>query len=150
MTEGGDKITWRAHPAKERPLASVLVTSFLILFCIVIYYYSDSTFLTIVSVIILFASLQSFFLPTEYVLDNDGVEIKRLFSKQKRAWSLFRSFYGNNRGIQVSTFAQASWLDSYRGVFLILRGNAKEVKEFLEKRTLAETYGPKRATKQKG
>jgi hypothetical protein len=147
MKEGGDKITWNVHPAKERPFACIIVTVSLILFCIIIYYYSESKFLTVISAIILVVSLQTFFLPTEYVLDNEGVEIRRLFNRQKRPWSVFRSFYGSNKGFQLSTFVEPTWLDSYRGIFLILRGNLAEVKEFLEKKELIETHGPKRAKK---
>ncbi|OGL48133.1 MAG: hypothetical protein A2161_02735, partial [Candidatus Schekmanbacteria bacterium RBG_13_48_7] len=103
MNDGGERIEWRVHPAMERPLAFILVLIFLLFFCIFVYFYTNSNFLTVVSIVILFVSLQTFFFPTDYILDEEGLEIRKLIGSQKRSWTNFRSFYGTNRGIQIST-----------------------------------------------
>jgi hypothetical protein len=147
MVEGGDSLSWRVHPAGERPVAAVLVTIFLLLCCLVVQIYGGSGFLTGVSVLILFGSLYSFYFPTDYVLDDDGVEIRKVLGRYKREWSSFRSFYCSNRGIQISTFPKPSWLDTYRGIFLIVRANREDITSFL--RTKLEETEIESKTKKK-
>lgn len=145
IAEGDEKIEWQVHPARERPLAFILVIIFLAVCGVAIHGYSGSRILPVVSIGILLISLQSFFFPTDFVLDNTGIEIRKLFGKRKRPWREFRIYYRTNKGIQVSTFPRPSWLDSYRGVFLILSGNREEVEKILQHNLDYVTHGRKKS-----
>jgi hypothetical protein len=76
---------------------------------------------------ILFLSLSAYFLPTRYRIDGDGVEVATAFGRTSRPWSGLATYVADARGVSLSPYRRASWLDAYRGVRLLSQGNRGDV-----------------------
>jgi hypothetical protein len=132
-------ISWQAHKAKETPKKTLFVLIFIIVFAVflIIFY---GLFWALLALIILFLSLNAYFLPTTYTLTDNGIIIdKKLFSN-KLEWSRFRKYYMTTNGIVLSPFTQKSFLDNFRGVHLLLPKQHSEeivifIKNKLDKKT---------------
>jgi hypothetical protein len=132
-------ISWQTHKAKETPKKTLFVLIFIIVFAVflIIFY---GLFWALLALIILFLSLNAYFLPTTYTLTDNGIIIdKKLFSN-KLEWSRFRKYYMTTNGIVLSPFTQKSFLDNFRGVHLLLPKQHSEeivifIKNKLDKKT---------------
>lgn len=128
-----ESLSWNSHPARERPLAAVLVVIFIFLLTAVIYKIMDnSIFMASMGCAILFVSLSSFFLPTTFTVDEKMVRIKYTFSSKERNFSAFRRQYPGARGVLLSPFLSPSRLENFRGFYLRYgKNNKAEVDQFL-------------------
>jgi hypothetical protein len=68
--------------------------------------------------LVLFLSLESFFLASRYALGPEGVRVERAFSKSQRAWSSFRGAWFDGLGVTLSPFGRRHWLETYRALRL--------------------------------
>jgi hypothetical protein len=125
-------LSWSTHPVKKRAGISILVTLFLFLVWLVVYFTTTSIFLTGLSVVIMLGSMSPFFLPTRYELTQDKVRIKYLFAKRERDWEAYRSFYVDKNGVLLSPFPQPSRLENFRGIYLRFDGNKDRVVDFVK------------------
>ena len=107
----------------------VIVT--ILLFGVVIVLVLSDPFLGMLSVVVLFGSLHSYFLKASYSLSSQGVEIKSPFGTQRREWRSFKSFWVDARGLNLSPFTKRSWLEHYRGMRLLFGENEDEVVDFV-------------------
>jgi hypothetical protein len=80
-----------------------------------------------VAAIVLLGSLNPFFSPTTFRLDEDGIEIMRWPVRKVRAWSDVRSCFVDRRGVTLSPFVGKSFLEPYRAVRLFFTENRAEV-----------------------
>ncbi|MEO0091863.1 MAG: hypothetical protein ABIK61_04035 [candidate division WOR-3 bacterium] len=127
-------ITWQVHRAKETPKKTILVSVILgifIIFLILFYGFYWALF----AAIILFASLNAYFLPTTYTLtDNEIIVDKKLF-RNKLEWNRFRKYYITSTGIVLSPFTKKNFLDNFRGIHLLLpKENNAEIIEFIKRK----------------
>ncbi|MGB9597901.1 MAG: hypothetical protein ACPL7B_16575 [Candidatus Poribacteria bacterium] len=112
--------------------ASIIV--FLIAINIAIYLSFDSLTFLFLSVVFLFGSLSSFFLPTTYILSDEGITVKSVFRKSTRNWCYFKSYYPERKGVFLSPFSQPSRLENFRGLFVRFNNNRTEVIEFVKQK----------------
>jgi hypothetical protein len=63
--------------------------------------------------------MRQFFIRTHYIVDAEGVRIHSLGGQTKRSWNYFKSFYEDKNGVLLSPFKDKSYLESFRGVYLI-------------------------------
>ncbi|MCX7785703.1 MAG: hypothetical protein N2201_05695 [candidate division WOR-3 bacterium] len=125
-------ISWKVHRAKEFPKKTLYVSLILGIFIIfLIFFYG--IFWAIFASIVLFASLNAYFLPTTYTLtDNEIIIDKKLF-KNKLEWNRFRKYYITSTGIVLSPFTKKNFLDNFRGIHLLLpKENSAEIIEFIK------------------
>ncbi len=126
-------LSWKILPAKDqRKLAVflVIITAF-----IVIVFISMGIYWAIFSLLILLGSLFQFYTVTEYILDDDGVTVKRPFYTLKRSWKEFRRVEETKSGVFLSPFSHPSRLDNFRGIHLIVdRDKKTEVMEFIKEK----------------
>lgn len=80
---------------------------------------------------VLGASLSPYFFPTHYLLDEQGVQIRRLGRRQQRPWSQFRRADLHPDGIFLSPLPRASRLDGFRGCFLRAPRDPEAVRRFV-------------------
>jgi hypothetical protein len=125
-------LKWSSHPAKKRATISILVVLFLLVVWLAVYFTTSSFFLTGLSVVIMLASLSSFFLPTRYELDQDKVGIYYVLGKKERPWSAFRSFYVDKNGVLLSPFPRPSRLENFRGIYVRFDRNKDLVVDFVK------------------
>jgi hypothetical protein len=128
----GKTLSWRTHPAAERPGQGILLIG-IIIFCTWLFWDTFGQFYGIFCLIVLVISMAPFFLPTRYELDDEGIEITSLFLvRHFRPWGDYRSFYSDKIGAQLSPFAKPSRLAVFRGNFIRFgRENREEVIVFL-------------------
>ena len=136
MTEKHDvpEMEWIVHPIKENLLKSVLLLLFLILLCIAIYIAFQTLFYVFLAVVILFGSLNTFFLPVRYALYADRVTIFFPFSKRSKPWADFKSYYIDKRGILLSPFPKPSRLENFRGMYIRFGNNKTGVVDFVKQK----------------
>jgi hypothetical protein len=127
-------LTWKSHPAKERPLAAVFVTIIIVTAMLVVYVSMKDRLMTVLAGLILFVGLSTFFFATTYTVDSNRVKIKYLFSTKDRNLSAFRACYPEKHGILLSPYLSPSRLENFRGFYLRYGKNNKgEVDEFIKK-----------------
>lgn len=128
-----EHLSWTVHRAKENPGKTVVVSAFILVFvgC------SWAVFgpaLGMLSVVMLFLALNTYFLPVTYMLTDKGIEIdKRLFTARYE-WKQFRRWFRTTGGIVVSPFSRRNYLDNFRGVHLLLPADPQPMVMYLEKR----------------
>jgi hypothetical protein len=80
---------------------------------------TGSVFLTSVAGVVLVAGVAPFLFPTEYKIDDWGLEARGLFRSRARPWSELRRLEVGPRAALVSPLARRSRLDRYRGIYLL-------------------------------
>jgi hypothetical protein len=131
MTEA-TVLKWSSHPVKKKATISILVVLFLLVVWLVVYLTTSSIFLTGLSVVIMLASLASFFVPTRYELDQEKVGIHYVLGKKEKPWSAFRSFYVDKNGVLLSPFPRPSRLENFRGIYVRFDQNKDRVVDFVK------------------
>ncbi len=129
-----ESLSWISHPARERPITAVLVSIFIMMVMVVVYYVMDrSLFMMIIAGFIFALSLSTFYFPTTYTIDEKKVTIKYRFSVKERNLSAFRQYYPDSHGVLLSPFLFPSRLENFRGFYLRYgRGNKAEVDAFVK------------------
>lgn len=128
-----NQISWKVLPARDKKkflIFFVTVFGFTILV-----FFVAGVYWALFSLVVLLASLFQFYTPTEYILDDDGITIKRPLYTMKKDWSEFRRVVETQSGIFLSPFSRPSRLDSFRGVHLLIQNREKqEVIEFIKRK----------------
>ncbi|MEW6410854.1 MAG: hypothetical protein AB1483_00110 [Candidatus Zixiibacteriota bacterium] len=130
----GEVLQWTTHPLRRRPLAAVLVTVFILMVGFLVYASTESKAFGTLALVVLFASLAKFYLPTRYLLSDKCIKVKTTTQTIRKNWSQFRSYYPDRNGVLMSPFLQPSRLENFRGIYLIFDNNRDEVIAFIKKR----------------
>jgi len=137
MSETG--LDWKVHPFGERPVLGWGVLAGIAAFSILAGIWGRAWFWTFLSFALLFLSLESFYFPTRFVLEEEKLIVIRRFSRSERKWSAFRRCMVDGHGITLSPFRRSSWLEAYRAIRLRFGpGNREAVLTFLRERLGAE------------
>lgn len=136
-----ERLEWAVTPYRDRPGRTVIVAAVIASVAAGAFAAFRDPFLTALAALLLVGSLRPFFARTEYVLDAEGISMRRGWTRSRRKWDDFRSHYADRHGVTLSPFAEASWLESYRGMRLLLAANREEVLRFVAARVPA---GPPR------
>lgn len=118
-------IVWKIYPLKENKGKSVALVLFLVLVILLVQVHFGQLGFTLLATVLLGGSLLRYFLPTEYRLNAEGIEISFMGRTNFRKWTEFGCFYVCKNGVQLSTFSKPDRLDSFRGHFILL-GNEKD------------------------
>jgi hypothetical protein len=120
-------LNWVTHPAKARPMVTVIVVVFLTILVAIVYNLTESVVFSAVAALILWGSLAQYFLPTKFELTETGVRVRYTFSGVQKEWRLFRSYYVDKNGVLLSPFVRPSRLENFRGLYVRFAGNKDEV-----------------------
>jgi hypothetical protein len=113
-----ETIAWRSHPAAERRAAAAGVGTLVLLLAVLTAVWMRGAYWGLFAAMVLFLSLESFFLPTTFELSGSGVMVRKPFSRIERPWSAFRSAWFDPLGVTLSPFGRRHWLETYRGIRL--------------------------------
>ncbi|HDQ98907.1 MAG TPA: hypothetical protein ENN51_01270 [candidate division WOR-3 bacterium] len=134
-------LRWSVHRLRESPAKSLLASFFVLAF-IVFSVYAFGPLLALVAVAVFAAALNTWYLPVRYVLDRDGVTVdKRVFS-YTYPWEQFRRWFRTSNGVVLSPFARRTFLDTFRGVHLLLPADPGPVFAYLACRLGDEKLAP--------
>lgn len=124
---GGPALAWRTWPAAERPAQAAAVGLAILAATFGLGAWGRDAVLGGAAFAILFLSLSAYFLPTRYRIDGDGVEVATAFGRTSRPWSGLATYVADARGVTLSPYRRASWLETYRGVRLLFHRNRDDV-----------------------
>lgn len=125
--EPSPALSWSAWPAAERPAQAVAVGLAIIAASLGLGAYGGDALLAGVIFAVLFLSLSAYFLPTQFRVDEDGVEVASVLGTRHRQWAALKSYSADARGVTLSPYRRPSWLESYRGLRLLFHQNRDEV-----------------------
>ncbi len=126
---------WTAHPVREKPRRGVLAAA-LIVFCgvLVAMIVADPMLGPLAaggSILFLFLTLNRFFLPTRYRIDEQGVSARFPLGGRALAWSEIRRFPHDREGGYVSPRDRGGALDT-RGISLLFAGRGAAIIALIE------------------
>jgi hypothetical protein len=127
-------LEWTCHPMKRRPAVTAAVLLFMVLLAALVYVITASRFMTVLALIILFASLAKFFMPTTYRFLERRIAIKTTMQTSYKEWRLFRSYYPDRNGVLLSPFAGPSRLENFRGIYVMFNENRDDVLRIVKTR----------------
>ena len=125
-------LSWVVLPVFDNWKRSALLIAFLIMLIVVVYFASQSIYLTLLSVFFLVGALYKYFVPFRYQFDNQKVTIQSFRYRFEQDWTNFHSFYIDRNGILLSPFAQPSRLENFRGVYVRFGNNKGAVINFVK------------------
>lgn len=134
----GATLAWATHPIRRKPITAVLVTVFILAVGFLVFISTESRAFGTLALVVLFASLAKFYMPTKYLLSDKRIMVKSTTQTVSKNWSNFRSFYPDKNGVLLSPFIQPSRLENFRGMYLIFENNRDEVINFIRSRITAE------------
>jgi hypothetical protein len=124
---------WTVHPAK-RDLTKTILSGFFVIGFLVFVGVFYGIFWSIFGFVVLLLSLHSYFFPTSYEITDDEVVIRSIFMTQRRKLNEFRKVYVGRNGTLLSPFRRKTFLDQFRGVFLLLPEKRDEILDLLRLR----------------
>ena len=134
----GETLAWTTHPIRRKPITAVLVTVFILVVGFLVLVTTESKAFGTLALVVLFASLAKFYMPTKYRLNDKRVTVKSTTQTIHKNWSHFRSFYPDKNGVLLSPFIQPTRLENFRGMYLIFDNNRDEVINFIRSHIVAE------------
>ena len=128
-----DALSWTVFKLGEQPAKGAVAGFFLVCF-IAFTLYVFGILLALVALLVFATALNTWYLPVTYTLDRTGVTInKRVFS-YTYPWEQFRRWFSTSNGVVLSPFSRKTFLDTFRGVHLLLPPDPKPVIEYLLRR----------------
>ncbi len=122
---------WQTHPAKENITKTILSIAFIFIFVILIAIFYN-LYWALLGLFFLLASLYSYYFPTTYEITDEEIIIKTIFTTQKRKLREFKKLYTGKNGILLSPFKHKTFLNNFRGVFLLLPKENNEILNFIK------------------
>lgn len=130
----GSALTWTSWPARERPLAAVILVASAVVLGVLVRRATGDTVLGLAAPVFVLGSLVAFLFPTEYRLTDEAIEVRSLGVTRSRPWSEMRRMTVDRTGVFLSPFEKRTWLEAYRGLRLLFGGNRDQVVSFAEAR----------------
>jgi hypothetical protein len=134
QSENAESLEWSVFPFAEDAGKSGMVVAVIVAAGVVVHLAFGDVFLTILSIAILMVSLHSFFARTTYRLGKEGVTVRTVGVKTFKAWSAFKRYEADGKGVTLSPFAKPSRLDPFRSIRLLYGSNKDEVVAFISER----------------
>ncbi len=133
------EIIWSVHPArKDRRKFALFVVSFVL--SLILLYFAGGVFWMLFGALVLLIALYPFYVRTEYRASREGIFIKRPLFKKKRKWNEFRRLREYENGVLLSPYKKDTFLENFRGEFLLIEPeDKKEVMNVLKE--LLDEYG---------
>lgn len=129
MSHHLNSIKWEVLPARKNPKKAIFFVFFLI-FITLLFGFSFGIFWGIFAFLILFFTNATFFTKTEYEIDDRKIVVKKFFYKIEKDWEWVKRIEVDKNGIFLSPFKKKSWLDPFRGIFLLTFEPEKIYDEF--------------------
>lgn len=120
------ELAWTAHPARRRPHHVALLFAVTLFAAYAVLVALQSFFLCVLAIAILLASTASFWLPTHYQLDREGVRERRWGRRRTRPWADIRRLEIGPQAALISPFARPHALDRMRGMMIYFDGGPRE------------------------
>lgn len=124
-------LEWVSHPARERPLATVLLVGMILLAGATAALVMENLWWGMVGVLLLVLSMWTWFTPCRFTMDAGGVTKKSVFATERKTWSSVRSVATDRYGVLLSPFPGPTRLAKFRGLSVQFSDNRKEVLAYI-------------------
>ena len=133
-TDGGDTaLEWTVWPAGRRPLLSIAVAALILGLSVAAVLVYRSPWYGVMVTGGLFIATVSYYLPTRYRLDAEGVGLRTPLSSLSRPWDGFAVCFEDAEGLLLSPNSRLTWAARHRGVYLRFERNRHAVTEFVHR-----------------
>ncbi|KPJ60450.1 MAG: hypothetical protein AMJ46_06850 [Latescibacteria bacterium DG_63] len=130
-------LRWSVLPARRSKKKTWGLLIFLGVFLTLLYIFYGM-FASGLAILLLGVSLLPFFLKTQYELNEDGLIVKKPYSRMKKEWSHFGSYYPDKNGVLLSPFSKPSRLENFRGVYILFGDRKDEILTFIKRKVGAQ------------
>jgi len=125
-TEAGEALTWEAHPFRRARGKGLAILAGILVLAAGLSAFTGSPFWGIFTVFALGLSLEAFYFPTRFLLDEKGISLQKRFSRSTFTWERFRRVYEDRFGLTLSPYRHRSFLEPYGSVRLLFDGGEPE------------------------
>ncbi|HCU35069.1 MAG TPA: hypothetical protein DGT21_06275 [Armatimonadetes bacterium] len=134
QTDGGDTaLEWTVWPARRRPVLSIIVAALILGLSVGAVLVYQSPWYGVMVTGGLFVATVSYYLPTRYRLDAEGVGLRTPLSSLRRSWDGFAVCFEDHEGLLLSPSSRLTWAARHRGVYLRFEHNSQAVREFVHR-----------------
>lgn len=137
LKDSPELLSWKIHMARRNPTRAIAVIILILICSYFIFFTLEDVFLTLISTFVLLVMVLPYYLPVTYILSEEGVTKKMLFSNQSRSWTEFHRYKRDKNAIQLYTLKRKSRLDNYRSFLLICDKNTEMVLEIVNKKIVS-------------
>ncbi len=134
-------LKWTSFPLIDYPRASILLTVFLVGLAFLLWQIAvvewQMPLFYVLGLLLVLGNLAPYYIPTQYKLYEDRIDINYFSIKISRKYSDFHCFYADKKGMMLGTFPQPNRLDRFRGQSLRFSKRQEEkteLKEILERK----------------
>ncbi len=124
MSPKQKRLCWRVFLAKEHPIKTAIVGIFLFFLSIFILKVFG-TFFLFVSLLVLFGTLNPYFVPISYEFTEEEIVVKKFYYTLRRPWKEFKRVELLKNGILLSPFKKRGFLDNFRGIHILFPKDKK-------------------------
>ena len=117
---------WTSHPFIDYPIKTAFFIAVLIIIGILVYYIFQAGFYVILYSVFFFLTFFGYWFPTFYTVNDEEINIKRLFMNIKKEWKDYKKVYIDERGFFLSPFKEKNILMKTRGMYIICHGPQRE------------------------
>jgi hypothetical protein len=128
----GDSIQWTVHPVRESTIRAIIAIAAPFWVALMAHLWLGSWLWTILAFLLLSGSEFPFFVKTSYLIDAQGVTMKRTGVTVNKPWDQIRSFYPDKNGVQLSPYVRPFWMENFRGLYLQYGRHKEEILKILE------------------
>ena len=121
-------LSWRVHPLRQESAARTTCLLALIFAVSAMAAWSlEHILFGLISLVVLALSMARYLLPTDYVVDDQGVTTKNLGVARRLTWRQINRIDVHADGLFLSPFRVPSRLDGFRGLFVRYADNQAQV-----------------------
>ncbi|MCZ6837409.1 MAG: hypothetical protein O7G85_16660 [Planctomycetota bacterium] len=117
--ETEQSFSWKAHPARERRAQATMAILVILLFCGFVFFSFSSLAWAALSFGVLLASLNRFFFPSRFTIDEEGISANYPLRNMRLPWTHLKRFVHDANGGYLSTRARPSRMDGFKGMHII-------------------------------
>ncbi len=127
------ELTWKAHPAVERPAAAVVACVVIVAIGLAVFQATASTIWSLFAVLIMCLALHAFFFATSFRIDGNGIESVSLMGRRRLKWAEVRRAEIGQAGAWLSPYSYRTWREGRRGIHVLYGGRRGEIVEALRR-----------------
>lgn len=131
-------LSWRIHPAATRPQAALLTGLVILAFSIAAAITFEHFGWGLLSAAVLLGSLNQFFLPSVYTIDEQGVSASLPLSTRRLEWRHVRRVEVAPHSVLLSMRLRRSWFGARREVRLPLGRDRDRILDLVRAHVAAE------------
>ena len=123
--EAGAQLSWVVWEASSNVALGLGTLLLIVALSVAISVSLGSRYYGGMALVVMLLAVLPFFLPTRYLLDEEGVQVRNLMGNRHKPWANLKVYFlDGERGVLLSPVAKYGPVARARGLYLPLRGDA--------------------------